>query len=172
MKKMIVSGIANAMLCSVVFAADAPIVNNATPAPPARGPSLELAIEAAQTAIATCSAQQQLVGVSVIDSAGVTKVVLASDGVTPRGVASSASKAQTALVFQQATSELGELVKSDKVLADKIGANSNYNVRAGGVLLAVRGEVIGAIGVGGAHGSDKDEACALAGIAKIQSRLQ
>ena len=108
----------------------------------------------------------------MIDSAGVTKVVLASDGVTPRGVASSASKAQTALAFHQATSQLSESVKSDKVLADKISANSNYNIRAGGVLLTVHGEVIGAIGVGGAHGSEKDEACALAGIARVQSLFQ
>jgi len=110
--------------------------------------------------------------VSVIDSAGITKVLLASDGVTPRGVASSASKAQTALVFQQATSQLSELVKTDKALADRISANSNYNIRAGGVLLTARGEIIGAIGVGGAHGSEKDEACALAGIAKVQNRFQ
>jgi uncharacterized protein GlcG (DUF336 family) len=33
-------------------------------------------------------------------------------------------------------------------------------------------EVIGGIGVGGAPGGDKDEACAQAGLDKIKERLQ
>ncbi len=44
--------------------------------------------------------------------------------------------------------------------------------RAGGVLLTVAGTPIGAIGVGGARGSENDEACALAGVAKVAARLQ
>jgi uncharacterized protein GlcG (DUF336 family) len=35
----------------------------------------------------------------------------------------------------------------------------------------VGGTLIGAIGVGGARGSDKDEACAVAGLDKVRSRL-
>jgi uncharacterized protein GlcG (DUF336 family) len=40
------------------------------------------------------------------------------------------------------------------------------------VLLKVGDEVIGAIGVGGAKGSEKDEACAVAGLQKIKGRLR
>lgn len=139
--------------------------------PAAKGPVLDLALEAARTAIAACVDLQQHVGVTVLDSAGVTKVTLAADGTSPRGVASSNSKAQTALVFQRPTSQLGEQVKTDAVLAGQIAANTAYNVRAGGILLFSHGELIGAIGVGGAKGSEKDEACALAGLAKVQDRL-
>jgi uncharacterized protein GlcG (DUF336 family) len=39
-----------------------------------------------------------------------------------------------------------------------------------GVLPEVNGEIIGAIGVGGARGSENDEACALGGVKKIQGR--
>ena len=43
---------------------------------------------------------------------------------------------------------------------------------AGGVVIKSGDEVIGAIGVGGAPGGDKDEVCAQAAVAKIANRLQ
>jgi uncharacterized protein GlcG (DUF336 family) len=151
--------------------ATAPPTPTPVPIPAARGPALELALEAARVAIDTCTGLEQKIGVSVVDSAGVLKVLLATDGASPRGVQSSTNKALTALAFKTATSQLNELIKTDKELADKVAANTNYNSRAGGVLLKVNDEIIGAVGVGGARGSEKDEACALAGIQKIQSRL-
>ncbi|UCV20087.1 heme-binding protein [Ferribacterium limneticum] len=144
----------------------------ATPVPSARGPGLDLALEAAQAAIDSCKARDQKAAVSVVDSAGVVRVLLASDGASPRGVSSSTSKAVTALTFKAPTSQLAETIKTDKELADKIAANTNYNARAGGVLLAVNGEIIGAVGVGGARGSNVDEECGLVGVQKIQSRLR
>jgi uncharacterized protein GlcG (DUF336 family) len=139
------------------------------PVPAARGPALELAVEAARVAIDTCAAKGgQKIGASVVDSAGILKVLLAADGTSPRGVQSSTNKAVTALSFKSATSQLGEQIKTDRALADKIAANTSYNARPGGVLLKVNDEIIGAIGVGGGR---TDEECALAGIQKIQSRL-
>jgi len=75
----------------------------------------------------------------------------------------------TALNFKTATSQLGEQAKTDKVLADKIAADTALNARPGGVLLKVGDEIIGAIGVGGGK---TDEPCALKGIEKIQARLK
>ena len=43
--------------------------------------------------------------------------------------------------------------------------------RAGAVPVRMGHTLIGAIGVGGARGSDKDEACAVAGLDKVRSRL-
>jgi uncharacterized protein GlcG (DUF336 family) len=141
-------------------------------APAARGPSLKLALEAAQKALETCKGLDQKIGVTVVDSAGVLKVVLATDGASTRGVASSTNKALTALAFTTATSELGEKIKTDSTLAEKVASNANFNTHAGGVLLKVGDDVIGAIGVGGAKGSEKDEACAVAGLQKIKARLK
>ena len=141
-------------------------------APAARGPSLKLALEAAQKALETCKGLDQNIGVTVVDSAGVLKVVLATDGASTRGVASSTNKALTALAFTTATSELGEKIKTDTTLAEKVASNANFNTHAGGVLLKVGDDVIGAIGVGGAKGSEKDEACAVAGLQKIKARLK
>ena len=140
--------------------------------PAARGPALELALEAAREAIAHCAAIEQKVAVSVVDSAGVLKVLLAADGASARGVLSGNNKAVTALTFKAATSALAEQVKSDQELAGKFAANPNYAARAGGLLIRVNDEVIGAIGVGGARGSEKAAACAVAGLQKVQARLQ
>ena len=142
------------------------------PVPAARGPGLKLALEAAQKAVETCKGLDQKIGVTVVDSAGVFKVVLATDGASTRGVTSSTNKALTALAFATPTSELAEKIKTDPALAEKVAANANYNTRAGGVLLKAGTDVIGAIGVGGAKGSEKDEACALAGLQKIKTRLK
>lgn len=149
-----------------VVAADAPPAR----VPAARGPSLELSIEAARTAIESCAAAgDQKIGVSVVDSAGVLKVLLAADGTSPRGVTSGNAKAVTALNFKAPTADLTERIKTDKALADQIAANTAYNARPGGVLLKVGDEIIGALGVGGGR---TDHDCAVAGVQKIQDRLK
>jgi uncharacterized protein GlcG (DUF336 family) len=142
------------------------------PPPPARGPAAALALEAAQIAIDTCKAKGFNVAATVVDSAGVQKVLLAADGAHARGVQSSTNKAVTSLTFKAPTSELANKIKTDQELAAKFTANPNFAPRAGGVLLKVGADVIGAIGVGGARGSENDEACALAGVEKVQSRLR
>jgi uncharacterized protein GlcG (DUF336 family) len=141
------------------------------PQPAARGPSLALAIEAAQKALETCKGLDQKVSVSVLDSGSALKVVLASDGASPRGVQSSANKAITALAFNAPSSKVADLAKTDSVIAGKLAANPNFNTHAGAVLIKVGNDVIGAIGVGGAKGSEKDEACAIAGLEKVQNKL-
>jgi len=161
-------------LCCLVSLAQAqtpPAPAQTPPPPPARGPALDLALEAAKVALETCRGLDQKVGVSVIDSGGVLRVLLATDGAAARGVQNSTFKAQTALNFNKTTSQLAEEAKTDKALADKLAANPNFISRAGGIPIVVGGELIGAIGVGGARGSEKDEACALAGLEKVRSRL-
>ena len=143
----------------------------ADPPPAAPGPSLELASQAAKAAIDACTAKGFKVGVSVVDSAGVLKVLLAQDGTSARGVQSSTNKAVTSLTFKDATSRLGERAKSDAAFAQSVSANPALNIRAGGVLLKVKVQIVGAVGVGGARGSENDEACAIVGIAAIQERL-
>ena len=169
-----------ALLSSAAFAQTTPAANPAAAAsaprvavPPARGPALALALEAANVAIKTCADRDQKIGVAVLDSAGGVKVLLGADGASARGVLSGNTKAFTALQFKAPTSLLQEQVKTDKALADKVAADpTKFNARAGAVLIKVGDEIIGAIGVGGARGSDVDEACAVAGLQVVQSRLK
>ena len=165
-------------LSNVANAADAtpvaqPVAAARTPPPPAaRGPALELALEAAQTALATCTANGYKVGVSVVDSAGVARVVLAADGAVQRAVESGTGKAFTAITFKTSSAAVAKQAETDKDLAARLTADPKQRARAGALPLIVAGEVIGAIGVGGAPGSEKDEVCAAAGLDKIKDRLK
>ena len=42
---------------------------------------------------------------------------------------------------------------------------------AGGVVIQAGGSLLGAVGVAGAPGGDKDEACAKAGVVAVQDKL-
>jgi uncharacterized protein GlcG (DUF336 family) len=107
-----------------------------------------------------------------VDSAGVLKVLLAADGATKGAVESSTKKAVTANAMKAATSEIQEKMKTDPALAAKVAADTTLFARAGALPLMVGEDVIGAVGVGGAPGGEKDEACTAAGIDKITARLK
>ncbi|HEX8602323.1 MAG TPA: heme-binding protein [Pseudoduganella sp.] len=153
-------------------AATPPAATPPPPPPPARGPALALANEAAQAAIDACRAKGFNVSVSVVDSAGVLKALLAADGAHERGVNSSTAKARTSLNFRQPTSAVGKRASEDAAFDAQLKGNPAWNGRAGGLPVLVGGQLIGAIGVGGARGSENDEACAQAGLAQVQARLQ
>lgn len=156
---------------AVPAATPTPPAAQTPPPPPARGPGLALALEAAQTAVATCTANGYKVTASVVDSAGVIKVTLAADGASKRGVESSSAKAFTAVTFKTSSAAAGKKAEADPILLGLLNADPKHRPRAGALPLFVGNELIGAIGVGGAPGGDKDEACAQAGLNKIQSRL-
>src|ERR1700712_4995029 len=63
------------------------------PQPPARGLPLDLALEAARTAVDPCKGIDQKVAVSVLDSAGELRLLLAADGTPSRSVTNSGLKA-------------------------------------------------------------------------------
>ena len=180
-----------AIASAVAMAQTAATPPAATPAAPAaaaamtaaRGPSLALAMEAAQTAIDMCKGLGANVAVSVVDSAGVLKLMLASDGAFAKGVVTSTAKAVTAKELGMPISDIFHQMKTDAALAARIKANPAYVVGQGGLPLRVGNEVIGAIGVGGAvgvRGQDelypvipgRDEQCARAAVEKIRDRLQ
>ncbi len=147
-------------------------------AAPARGPEMALAIEAAQTALSTCTANGIKAGASIVDSAGVLRILLSVDGASKGAVESSTKKAFTANALKAATYDVQEKMKADPALTAKVNADHNLFVRPGGLPLMVGNDVIGAIGVGGAStlngvpGGERDAACAKAGLEKIKSRLK
>lgn len=142
------------------------------PPPPARGPASALALEAAQTAIASCQHSGYNVAVTVVDSAGEVRLVLASDAAPQRAVDSSTGKALTVIAFKLPSATVAQQAASDPALAARIAADPKLRARAGALPLTVGSDLIGAIGVGGAPGGEKDEACAAAGLDKIKSRLK
>lgn len=142
------------------------------PPPPAPAVPEALALEAAQTAVSTCTANGYKVGVSVVDSVGGLHVLVGAEGVRQGGLDSSTRKAFAASTLKAASSALDAQSKTDAALAAKIAAEPKMMARAGAVPILVGGAVVGAIGVGGAPGGEKDEVCAVAGLAKIKDRLK
>ena len=110
------------------------------------------------------------VAVTVVDRAGRIKVVIRDDGANPHTVEASQRKAYTAAMFRVPTGTFAERVRQPAAaalinLADVIALQ-------GGLPIKAADEVIGAIGVGGAPGGDKDEVCAQAGIHKVADQLR
>lgn len=136
---------------------------------------LELAVEAAQEAIRVCAAQGWPVSVSVVDTAGVVRAQLRGDHSTIHTETSSFRKAYTVVtlgpVFRfTANSEFVRLVAGNPG-GPALVSFPNIVALAGAVAIRRGDEIVAAIGVGGAPGGDRDEACAAAGVARIQPRV-
>jgi uncharacterized protein GlcG (DUF336 family) len=122
--------------------------------------STDMAIAMAQAAIAKCRADNYHVSVHVMDVDGMDKVAIRDDGSGEVNFTVSKQKAFTALTYKRPSSV------TEKAMANISPARIIPGIFAvgGGLPIKVGDEVIGAIGVGGAPGSDKDEACAQAGL--------
>ena len=146
--------------------------------PPAKGPAMALALEAAQAAVAACATDGVKVATSVVDSAGVLRLLLTADGASNDQIEISRKKAVTAVALKEVTSEVADKMEKDQAFKAKIEADKTLFPRPGGVPLMVGNDVVGAIGVSGASrlnlvpGGVRDEACARAGLEKIKAKLK
>lgn len=143
------------------------------PRPPrAPGVATALAVEAAQTAIAMCTAQGLKVTALVIDSQGVPIALISGDGAAAITQRIASGKATTALKMKMTSGEAAERSKTDQAFMTQLMADPAMGTpRQGGVPIMSGGEVIGAIAVSGAPSGAQDEPCAKAGLAKIQDRI-
>jgi uncharacterized protein GlcG (DUF336 family) len=129
-----------------------------------------LAVEAAEAAIASCKAQGYNVAVSIVDRTGNIKLILAGDGAGILGRDLSRRKAYTSAMQRVTTLDLAKRVATPGAFNPTL-YDTQLVVAGGGVPIKVGNDTIGGIGVSGAPGGDKDEACAEAGLAKIKDRL-
>ncbi|MDB5875064.1 MAG: hypothetical protein JWQ07_4506 [Ramlibacter sp.] len=106
----------------------------------------------------------------VLDTNGICQAQLRGDGAAIHTLASSFHKAYTAVTFEMDTIALVEQSKTGTV-SNSIGKLPNLLLAQGGVVIRIGEEVIGAIGVGGAPGSDFDTRCAYAALERIGNRL-
>jgi len=157
------------------------------PAPAAAAAAeLPLAVvtEWAQAAIASCTASGYAVTATYLAADYTPAVVLRADGARGMTVDVARRKAYTVLKTGKTSGEFGTSVAlpagtpTPTPVAGALpglppGANVDQNliVWAGGLPVKAGGKVVGAVGISGAPGGDKDEACAQAGLAKIASKL-
>jgi uncharacterized protein GlcG (DUF336 family) len=136
---------------------------------------LALALKAATKAIATCASNGYPVSAVVVDPSGVIKLEAKGDHSTIHTTTAGFRKAYTVMTF-------GPIFRFDasSAFAELVAKNPNGAIfatlpdilpLAGGVAIKAKGEIVGALGVSGSPGGDKDEACAQAGIASITDDL-
>lgn len=130
----------------------------------------DTAIELAQAALAQCRKDGFQVAVVVIDRFGQPLVVLRDRYAGLAAIQTATGKAWTAVNFSRDTSELLTMIR-DGQLSAGLANVPNVVMLSGGLVVKSGGSIIGGVGVAGAPGGDKDEACAQAGVAAIQDRL-
>ena len=132
--------------------------------------SLATALTIATTAADTCKSQGNLVSVTVVGRDGQVIVLLRGDNASPHTVENSRRKAYTARTFRISSGEFAKRVTANPTtglvhLSGVIAAQGALPIKAGN-------DVIGAVGVSGSPGGDKDEVCAKAGLDKLADQLK
>lgn len=133
-----------------------------------RALSLDLAADVARGAIEKCRADGYRTSVAILDTAGIVKVSVRDDGTSPHTVEVARKKAYTALIYRRPSMDTAKAWATQvppPSIEGTIALGGGFPIRAGD-------QVVGAIGVSGAPGQDKDEACANAGIAAVAARLK
>ena len=131
----------------------------------------ESALRAAQAALAKCRADGYQVAVAVVDRSGIAQVMIRDRFAGPHTPDMAISKAWTAVSFRIDTTALARETGAGKQMS---GIRHRPGVVAvgGGLMIEGKGSLLGGIGVSGAPGGDRDDACAAAGIAAIRDAIE
>jgi len=132
--------------------------------------SMAMALAIIQGTIEQCSKDGYKVSVTIVDKAGNVAASIRGDGTNPHTMEFGRLKAYTSRTRGQTSLEFMKLT-SDPANA-YLKQIPNTVAVGGGVPIKVGNEVIGAVGVSGAPGGEKDEVCANAGIAKVADALK
>ena len=138
---------------------------------------LSLALEAAVTAIHACEAKGWPVSAFVVDTSGVIKVHIKGDHSTIHTKDSAYRKAYTVVTmgpifgFDRTSAYAETVSKNPAGASTALFSLPDIIALPGGVAIKRGNEIVAGLGVGGAPGGDRDEACAQEGVAKIAGRV-
>jgi uncharacterized protein GlcG (DUF336 family) len=135
-----------------------------------RDVSLKMALTIAETAVAECEKAGNSVSVAVVDRAGRLRVFLQGDKAAPHNIELAQRKAYTARTFGRTSAEWASRTEPGSELAGQRQLEHVIALR-GGVPIKVGDDTIGAVGVSGST-SGGDEACAMAGVARVADQLK
>jgi uncharacterized protein GlcG (DUF336 family) len=133
--------------------------------------------QVASEAVRVCAARGYSVTATVVDPSGHQQAVIKGDTVPLQSLSVSYRKAYTAFSYGQAFDKntISELIAAKLTGPENGALNTVPEVLfiPGGVTLRKADNiVIGGLGVSGAPGGDKDEACALEAVAKFKGEFQ
>jgi uncharacterized protein GlcG (DUF336 family) len=132
--------------------------------------SLATALTIATTAVETCKTNGYRVSAAVVGRNGEIVVHLRGDDTGPHTIENSFRKAYTSRTFRVPSGEIAERLKQNPQLP--FVHLTNVVAAQGALPIKLGDETIGAIGVSGAPGGEKDEVCAKAGIDKVADQLK
>lgn len=158
--------LATALLSTGTFAANTPLITT-------QKLPWQTAEKLASEAVQICAAQGYSVTAAVVDPSGHEQVVIKGDSVPLQSLSVAYRKAYTAFSYGQAFNKnsISELIaaKLDGPANGALNTVPEVLFIPGGVTLRrANRQVIGGLGVSGAPGGDKDEACALQAMKKFQ----
>jgi uncharacterized protein GlcG (DUF336 family) len=130
----------------------------------------DAAFDLAKTALSTCRAHGYQVSVVVLDRFGQQLVLLRDQYAGLPSPQTANDKAYTALSFRADSGDFAKLVQGGQ-LSSGLAGLPHVVTLSGGLIIESGGTLLGAVGVAGAPGGDKDEECAKAGLAAIRDKL-
>jgi len=132
--------------------------------------STPIALAIAQAAYESCVQASHRVSVTVVGGEGQILISIRGDGASPHTLENSQRKAYTSRTFRTTSGEFAQRVKDNPTLG--VVNLSGVIALQGALPIKAGDNVIGAVGVSGAPGGDKDEACAKSGIDKVADQLK
>jgi uncharacterized protein GlcG (DUF336 family) len=133
--------------------------------------SADLANQAVAAAVAKCASQGYVETAVLVDADGVEQAALRGDRAGAHSLDSAFGKAYTSASLKTDTTALVERSKTVPVFANLFKL-PHLLLLGGGIVIKVGDEVVGALGAAGVPGGDLDEACARAGLDKINGQLK
>ncbi len=130
--------------------------------------TLPLAVDIARAAVDACAKSGYQVSAVVVDRSGAPQVVM-RDVYASRFTTDIAERKANAVVLSGVSSSEFRSNRADIVA--EMNEVAGVLVMPGAVPVRAAGSLLGAVGVSGAPGGDKDEVCARAGVESVQERL-
>jgi uncharacterized protein GlcG (DUF336 family) len=130
--------------------------------------TLKLASKIARVAVASCADAGYQVSAVVVDRSGAPQVVMRDVFASRFTIEIAERKANAVILSGVSSSEFR--VNRAGIVAEMNEVNGIL-VLDGAVPIRTGGALLGAVGVSGAPGGDKDEACARAGVKDVQEQL-
>jgi len=130
--------------------------------------SLDLARDIANATLQDCRKKGFNTAIVVVDRSGDVQVVLRDIYVSRHAIEIAQRKASAVVMSGVSTQDF---IKNRGEIRAELNEVPGILLLQGGVPIRAVGSLIGAVGVSGAPGGEKDEACALEGIKAVQERL-
>jgi uncharacterized protein GlcG (DUF336 family) len=133
--------------------------------------SMKMALMIIEGALDQCTKDGHRVSVVVVDRAGNVAASVRGDGTKPHMLEFARLKAYTASTNPRGLTSLEFKNVANQAERAHLKEIPGIVFVGGGVPIKIGNQVIGGVGISGAPGEDKDEACANAGIAKVVDSL-